>query len=96
MEIVDLQNLGQVADDMSIEHFGSAKISPNGQAGIPVGLRRALGIDNESRPVQVFADLERREIHLIADVDAEKLYELMRRLNRVSERGPEERRKASP
>lgn len=73
---------------MPIEHFGSAKISPNGQAGIPVDLRRALGIDEQSRPVQVFADVENREIHLIEGVDGENLYELLRRLNRVQGKKP--------
>jgi bifunctional DNA-binding transcriptional regulator/antitoxin component of YhaV-PrlF toxin-antitoxin module len=71
---------------MPLEHFGSAKISPNGQAGIPVELRRAFGIDKQSRPIQIFADLETREIRLIEDVDAEKLYELMRRLNRARQK----------
>lgn len=69
---------------MPIEHYGSAKISPNGQAGLPIELRRALGIVKQSRSVQVFADIEAREIRLIEDVDAEKLYELLRRLNRAS------------
>jgi bifunctional DNA-binding transcriptional regulator/antitoxin component of YhaV-PrlF toxin-antitoxin module len=73
---------------MPIEHFGSAKISPNGQAGIPIDLRRALGIKDQSRPVQVFADVEKREIHLIEGVDAENLYELLRRLNRASGKKP--------
>lgn len=73
---------------MPIEHFGSARISPNGQAGIPVELRRALGIYKQSRPIQVFADVENREIHLIEGVDGENLYELLRRLNRVQARSP--------
>lgn len=69
---------------MAIEHFGTTKISPNGQAGIPVGLRRALGINNQSRALQVFADVEKREIRLIEGMDAENLYELLRRLNASS------------
>lgn len=73
---------------MAIEHFGSAKISPNGQAGIPVDLRRALGIYEQSQPIQVFADVENREIHLIEGVDGENLYELLRRLNRVQSKKP--------
>ncbi|MDX6635562.1 MAG: hypothetical protein QOF06_1765 [Solirubrobacterales bacterium] len=73
---------------MAIEHFGSAKISPNGQAGIPVKLRRALGIDEKSQPVQVFADVANREIHLIEGLDAESLYRLLQRINRGAERLP--------
>ncbi|MGC1165713.1 MAG: hypothetical protein WA862_06355 [Solirubrobacterales bacterium] len=67
---------------MPIQYFGNAKISPNGQAGLPIGLRRALGIVEQSRPIQVFADIEAREISLIEDVDPKRLYELLRHLNR--------------
>lgn len=69
---------------MAIQHFGTTKISPNGQAGIPVDLRRALGINEQSRALQVFADVEKREIRLIEGVDAEGLYELLGRLNAES------------
>ena len=73
---------------MPIEHFGSAKISPNGQAGIPVELRRALGINKKSQSVQVFADVEKREIHLVEGPDAENLYQLLRRIKRASTSTP--------
>jgi bifunctional DNA-binding transcriptional regulator/antitoxin component of YhaV-PrlF toxin-antitoxin module len=71
---------------MPLKHFGSTKISPNGQAGIPVELRRAFGINKRSQPIQIFANVETREIRLIEDVDGEKLYEVLQRLNRNREK----------
>lgn len=69
---------------MPLKHYGNATISRQGQAGIPVDLRRALGIEDQSCSVQVFADLEKREIRLIEDDDPERLYELMQRANQAS------------
>lgn len=72
---------------MTLESFGQVKISSAGQASLPVELRRALQIENKTRSLQVFADVDAREIRLIEGVDAESLYELLRQLNRDASDG---------
>jgi hypothetical protein len=72
---------------MALESYGIVRMSANGQATLPVDLRKSFGIERQTLQLLAFADLESREIRLIEIQDADDLYETLAASNRAPKPG---------